>query len=81
MLRAIWRPEEGDENSRTNLEELRQQLIARLAVWMAIVGGIFTWLLVPAFPFPLALLLLALSPLALGTVVYRVNIRYPHLAS
>ncbi|MCL5995848.1 MAG: hybrid sensor histidine kinase/response regulator [Chloroflexi bacterium] len=80
MLRAIWNPERVDENSRANLEELRQQLMSRLATWVAIIGGIFTWLLLPAYPFPPSLLLLAPSPLVLGLLVRRLNARHPHTA-
>ena len=80
MLRAIWKPDKADSNSQANLMELRQQLMLRLATWVAITGAVFTWLLLPTYPFPISLLLLAPSPLALGLLVRRLNARHPHLA-
>ncbi|MCL5997875.1 MAG: ATP-binding protein [Chloroflexi bacterium] len=69
-----------DEGSRANLEDLRQQLVARLVPLLIGSGGFVAWAILPIRPLPLALFSLALALVALGGVAWSLNGRHTRLA-
>ncbi len=79
MLRKVWAYPTGQDHL-TNLEDLRRQLTARLALLVMIANALGAWLLLPFEPFPLALFALMGAGLALGAVVSFLAKSHPALA-
>ena len=79
MLRKVWaHPMEQDRLM--NLEDLRRQLTARLALLVMTASALGMWLLLPLEPLPQTEFVLMGVSLALGTLVYFLVKSHPALA-
>lgn len=80
MLRTILTSPLSDDSSRANLEDLRQQLVARLVLLLVCTGGFLAWALLVIRPFPGELFALSITLTVLGCVVWALNTRWTRIA-
>ena len=80
LWQTIVRPPFADDGSRANLEDLRQQLAARLAFVLVVTGGLIAWAILPVQPLNTTVFALSLALVGVGLLAWRLNTGRPRLA-
>ncbi len=80
LLQSILPPQLGDEASRANLEDLRQQLTGRLAFALVVAGVFMAWSVLPVRPLNIIVFGLALALAGAGVGAWQLNKQHARLA-